>query len=91
MKRITQYVTVLEAIGMLGSRSAIHNRLNRVHAATDDAELRPMLSTLIDQFSGTGTNTSHTSIEHMNACKVAAEKIRKYCERQRDQLYPAGS
>ncbi len=91
MKKITQYVTVLEAIGMHGGRPAIHNKLNRAHAATDDPILRTMLSSLIGQFSATSTNPSHTSIEEMNACKATASSLRKYCEQQRDKLHAAGS
>jgi len=90
MKKITAYVTVLEAIGMLGNRTTIHNKLNRVHAGTDDAALRVLLANLIQQLGTSNTRTSHTSVEHMGACKVTAAKIRKLCESQRDSIHAAG-
>jgi hypothetical protein len=74
MKQITAYITVLEAIGMLGNRSAIHNKLNKVHAGTDDAVLRDLLSDLIHQFHTSSAHTSHTTVEQMSACKATAAK-----------------
>lgn len=90
MKKITAYITVLEAIGMLGNRTTIHNKLNRVYAGTDDTELRNLLATLIQKLRTSNTHTSHTSVEHMGACKDTAAKIRKLCESQRDSIHAAG-
>ncbi len=90
MKKITAYITVLEAIGMLGNRTTIHNKLNKVHASTDDTKLRELLANLIQQLRTSSTHTSHTSVEHMSSCKVTAAKIRKLCESQRDSIRAAG-
>ena len=91
MKKITQYVAAVEAIGMRGRRTTIHNKLNSVYAATDDPDLRSMLAILIDRFSSTSTNPDHTPIEGMSACKATARKVRAHCELQIDKLRQAGS
>lgn len=89
MTRQAMYSTVLEAIGMLGARSAIHNKLNKVHAFTDDAALRSLLKALMDQLSASSSHTSHTQVERLSACKRTAAALRQHCEAKLEALRSA--
>ncbi len=86
MNKQTLYSTALEAIGMLGPRSAIHNKLNTVHAFTDDAALRPLLEALMEHLAAAGNQTAHTQVERLNACKRTASTLRQHCEAKLEEL-----
>lgn len=72
------YRKALEAIGMLGCRKAVCNRLNAVSAYSDDIILRALATEVIREFDYAGLNTDHTSLLDSNS--VNTDKLVKHCQ-----------
>lgn len=72
------YREALEAVGMLGRRKAIRNRLNAVATQSDDATLRTLATEVIRAFDYAGLNTDHTSLLDSNGVKTDA--LVKHCQ-----------
>lgn len=72
------YREALEAVGMLGRRKAIRNRLNAVAAHSDDAALRTLATEVIREFDYAGLNTDHTSLLDSNS--VNTDKLVTHCQ-----------
>lgn len=72
------YREALEAVGMIGRKSTIRNRLNAVATKSDDETLRSHAADVIRQFDFSSLNTDHTSL--LSSKSVNTDKLVKYCQ-----------
>jgi hypothetical protein len=70
----------LEALGMIGNRQPIRNKLNKVYSHAEDEKLRGLVEEVIYQFDQTSTNTSHTSLLNIKSVKINSLNI--YCKQK---------
>lgn len=77
MSKAKDYEDVLEAIGILGSRSKINNLLNRVYAHSKDTKLREMVGEVLAKMPRSGINHSVFTLRDSRA--VSTKKLEEYC------------
>ena len=77
---LNEHQEVLEAMGMLASKSAICNKLNRVYVRTDDPEFRTLILRVISEIQTTSNNTRVQSPKNMKNGVPSSMKLVRYCE-----------
>jgi len=75
------YEEVLEALGMLGRRTTINNKLNKVGARSKDEKLRGMIADLLNRIPYTSINHQVMTLRDSKA--VSTKDMETYC---RDKL-----
>jgi hypothetical protein len=80
------YRETIEALGMLAPKARIINKLNKVAAHSDDAQLREMARTLIKEISSATANTTSIAPQNMKNAVPSAKQVIAYCE---PLAYPA--
>lgn len=84
-RKYSYHLDMLELLGALITRRQAHNTLNKIVVRSDDTRLVQLASQLLDIFETTSTNTLHTTISRMQACRDKAGEIRRHCETQLTQ------
>lgn len=71
------YRDVIEAIGMLASRSTVSNKLNKIFTHTKDIQLQAMVGNLLHDIPIKGINTKIVSIR--DSSQIRTKEIEAYC------------
>ena len=72
------YREALAAVGRIGRKTTIRNKLTDVATKADDETLRALATDVIREFDYSGLNTDHTSLEKSNS--VHTDKLVKHCK-----------
>lgn len=74
------YRETIEALGMQAAKNRIINKLNAVHAYSEDASLRGMTARLISELNSASSNTQAFSPIQMRNGVPSAKSVLEYCE-----------
>lgn len=80
MSSAKDYEDILEAIGILGSKSKINNILNKVYSHSKDYELREMVGCILSEIPRSGINHSVITLRDSNA--IPTKKIEAHCRKR---------
>lgn len=77
MSNANDYEDVLEALGILGSKSKVNNLLNKVYAHSKDIQLRNMVGAVLAAIPAAGIN--HAVITLRDSKSIATKELERYC------------
>lgn len=81
----SEYYGLLELLGALRQRRAVHNALNKIATHSADDRLWSLVGDLLHSFSYTSSNPLRTPLDEMTACKEQARVLRLYCQKMQEQ------